>query len=144
MYQYICCCTQCPRPCSRPPLTCTSAGDSRTLRASLGESLVGSLLLSRGSWCIQGSVCALQESVSRVSSGGSVVGLIRGLMPYPGLLHPEPLPCGSPLLTCTFAGDIQTQFWLSLCGISGSWWAQGLFEPSEHLWRVKGLILNVI
>ena len=66
MYQYICCCTQCPRPCSRPPLTCTSAGDSRTLRASLGESLVGSLLLSRGSWCIQGSVCALQESVSRV------------------------------------------------------------------------------
>ena len=88
--------------------------------ASLGQSLVGSLLLSPGSWCIQGSVCALQESVSCVSSGGSVVGLIRGLMSYPGLLHPEPLPCGSPLLTCTFAGDIQTQFWLSLCGISGS------------------------
>ena len=30
--------------------------------ASLGQSLVGSLLLSPGSWCTQSSVCALQES----------------------------------------------------------------------------------
>ena len=35
-------------------------------QASLGQSLVGSLLLSPGSWCAQGSVCALQESVSPV------------------------------------------------------------------------------
>ena len=34
--------------------------------ASLGQSLVGSLLLSPGSWCAHGSVCALQESVSAV------------------------------------------------------------------------------
>ena len=34
--------------------------------ASLGQSLVGSLLLSPGSWCAQGSVCALPESVSPV------------------------------------------------------------------------------
>ena len=27
---------------------------------------------------------------------------------------------------------------------SGSWCAPGMFEPSEHLWRVWGLILNVI
>ena len=32
--------------------------------ASLGQSLVGSLLLSPGSLCAQGFVCALQESVS--------------------------------------------------------------------------------
>ena len=46
--------------------------------ASLGQSLVGSLLLSPGSWCTQGSVCALQESIFRscVSSGSSVVGLM--------------------------------------------------------------------
>ena len=67
-------------------------------QASLGESLVGSLLLSPGSWCAQGSVSARQESISQscVSSGSSVVGLMvnssKGLMPYPGLLHPEPLP----------------------------------------------------
>ena len=45
---------------------------------SLGQSLVGSLLLFPGSWCVQSSVCALQESVSQscVSSGCSVVGLM--------------------------------------------------------------------
>ena len=31
--------------------------------ASLGQSLVGSLLLPPGSWCTQGSVCVLQESI---------------------------------------------------------------------------------
>ena len=35
-------------------------------RASLAQSLVGSLLLSPGSCCTQGFVCALQESVSPV------------------------------------------------------------------------------
>ena len=35
-------------------------------RASLGQSLVGSLLLCPVSWCAQGSVCALQDSVSQV------------------------------------------------------------------------------
>ena len=48
------------------------------LWASLDQSLVGSLLLSPGSWCTQVSVCAFQESVSQscVSSGGSMVGLM--------------------------------------------------------------------
>ena len=47
-------------------------------RASLCQSLVGSLLLSPGSWCTQVSVCVLQESVSqtRVCFGSSVVGLM--------------------------------------------------------------------
>ena len=35
-------------------------------RASLGQSLLGSLLLSPGSWYTQGFVCSLQESVSPV------------------------------------------------------------------------------
>ena len=37
-----------------------------------------------------------------------------------------------------------TQFCLSLCGVPGTWCAQGMFEPSEHLWQVWGLILNAI
>ena len=47
-------------------------------QASLGQILVGSLLLSPGSWCSQGSVYAFQESISQscVSFGSSVVGLI--------------------------------------------------------------------
>ena len=52
---------KCPQLCSRPPPTQASAGDSWTLTGKLGHSLVGSLLLSPGSWCAQGSVCALQS-----------------------------------------------------------------------------------
>ena len=55
-----------------------------------------------------------------------------------------PCPCGSPLLTCTSTGDVQTEFCLSLCGVSGSWCAQHLFELSECLWQIWGLILNAI
>ena len=56
----------------------------------------------------------------------------------------SPCPCGRPLLTHTSVGDTHTQFCLSLCGVSGSWCVQGMFEPSEHLWQVWGLILNMI
>ena len=72
------CYTQCPQPCSQPSLTHASAGDSGHSWASLGQSLVGSLLFSPGSWYIQGFVCALQESISLscVSSGSSMVGLM--------------------------------------------------------------------
>ena len=35
-------------------------------QASLGKSLVRSLLLYPGVWCTQGSVCALKESISPV------------------------------------------------------------------------------
>ena len=67
-----------PQPSSRPPRTHTSAGDSWTVTGKSGQSLVGSLLLYPGSWCTQGSVCALQESIfqSCVSSGSSMVRLM--------------------------------------------------------------------
>ena len=55
----------------------------------------------------------------------------------------SPCPCRRPLPTCTSIGDAQIQFCLSLCGVPGSWCTQGLFEPSERLWREWGLILNV-
>ena len=60
--------------CPRTPLPETP-GHSQ---ASVGQSLVESLLLSPGSWCAQGFVCALQESVSQscVNSGSSTVGLM--------------------------------------------------------------------
>ena len=63
-------------------------------------------------------------------------------MPYPRLLHPGPLSLRQSTADPYLTGDTQTQFCLSLCGISGSWCAQGLFEPSECLWRAWALILN--
>ena len=56
----------------------------------------------------------------------------------------SPWPFGSPLMIHTLTGDTQTQFCLSLCWFSVSWCTQGLFESSESLWQVSGLILNVI
>ena len=90
-------------------------------QASLGQSLVGSLLLSPGSWCAQCYVCALQESVSPVlCKFWQLCSWINGNLLQQGLCHTllcctqSPCPCGRPLLTCIFAGDTQTQFWLSL------------------------------
>ena len=61
-----------PRRPTPPPET---PGHSRE---SLGQSLVGSLLLSPGSWCTQ-ILFVLSKSLfpqSHVSSGGSMVGLM--------------------------------------------------------------------
>ena len=112
--------------------------------------LWGSLLLSPGSWCTQSFVCALQESVSPVLCkfwqlycGVNGNHLPRGLMQYPGLLYPKPLPLRqstADLYLCRrHSNTVLSQ---SLWGL----WvlvAQGLFEPSERLWQVWGLILNV-
>ena len=120
-------------------------------QASLGQSLGGSLLFSPGSWCAQSFVCALQESVCPVlCKFWWLYGGVNGDPLQEGLCHTQvyciqsPCPCSDPLLTRISIGDTQTQFRLSLCGVSGSWCTQGLFEPSEHLWWVWGLILNVI
>ena len=63
------------------------------------------------------------------------------------LLHPEPRPCGRPLLTHTSARDTQT-----LKGRSGSVSVGSLgpglhnvlFEPSKNLWWKWDLTLNLI
>ena len=146
-----------PKPAEghhRPTAPLETLGHSQ---ATLSQSLVGSLLLYPGSLSTQGSVCAHRESIfqSCVSSGSSMVGLmvtsskrayaipICCTQPYPSLLYPEPLPLWQSLLTHTCTGGVQTQFCLSLCGVPGSWCAQGLFEPSESLWQGCSLILNV-
>ena len=82
---------------------------------SLGQSLEGSLILSPGSWCTQGFVCALQESVSPVlcmfwQLPGGVNGDIfqEGLCQTQVCCTQSPCPCGRPLLTCASTGDTLT------------------------------------
>jgi len=84
-------------------------------QASLGQSLVGSLLLSPGSWCAQGFVCARQECVSPVlRKFWQLYGGVNGDLFQEGLCHTQvyctqsPCPCSSPLLTHTSIGDTQT------------------------------------
>ena len=88
-------------------------------QANVGQFLVGSLLLSPGSWYTQGFICALQEPVSPVLCksrwfcGGLMVTSSRRAYAIPSPLHPEPLQQD----TRSSTGDTQTQFRLSLCGL---------------------------
>ena len=100
---------------------------------------------------MQAFVCALQESVSSVlCKFWWLYDGVNGNLLQEGLCYTQvyctqsPCPLNSPLLTRTSSGDTQTQFCLSLYGVSGSWYTQGMFEPSGHLWRVWGLMLNTI
>ena len=132
-----------PFPCSRPLLTHTSTGDTQT---QFWLSLRG----VSEPWCAQGFVCALKNLFPQLWKFWQLYGVVNGDLLQEGLgltqvcCTQSPCPCDRPLLTHTSAGDTQTQFWLSLCGVSGSWCIQGLFEPSECLWQIKGLILNTI
>ena len=93
-------------------------------QASLGQSLVGSLLLSPASWCAQGFVCPLPECVSPVlCKFWQLYGGFNGDLLQEGLCHTQvyctqsPCPCNSALLTRTFSGDTQTVLSQSLWGL---------------------------
>ena len=64
------------------------------------------------------------KSMFPKSCVSSVVGLKlpppRGLIPYPGLLHPEPLPLQQSTAD-PYLCRRHSQFCLSLCGVSGCW-----------------------
>ena len=109
--------------------------------ASLGQPLVGSLLLSPRSWCTEGFVCALQEFVSPVlCKFWWLHGGVNGYLLQEGLSHTEvcctqrPCPCSRPLLTHTSAEDTQTLKGRSDSVSLGSPDVhEVLFEPSKHL-----------
>ena len=72
--------------------------------ACLDQFLVGSLLLSPGSWCAQGFVCALQEFISQSCKFWQLCGGVNGDLLQEGLCHTQvcctqsPCPCSRPLL----------------------------------------------
>ena len=144
-------CTQSPQACSRPLLIRTSTGDSWTPTGKSGSVSCG--VSAPFSWVLVHTrfyLCPSSVYFPVLCKFWWLYGGVNGDLLQEGLCHTQvcctqsPRPCGSPLLTRTSAGDAQTQFCLSLCGVSGSWSAQGLFEPSEHLWQLWILILNAI
>ena len=59
-------------------------------QASLGQALAGSLLLSPGSWCVQGFICVLHESVSPVlCKFWCLYGGVNGNLVQEGLRHTQ-------------------------------------------------------
>ena len=69
---------QCPQPCLRPAPAHASSGDCWTLMGKSGQSFVGSLLFSPGSWCTQILFVPSKSLFPQfcVSSGSSMVGLM--------------------------------------------------------------------
>ena len=136
-------------------------------RASLGQTLVGSLLLYPGSWCTQGSVCALQESIpqSCVSSGNPIVGLMvtcsketydiprstAPRAPDPAAVHCWPVPPQETLKHSSVSVSVGSlgpgayKVCLSPLSISGGYgvWFQTWFCPSYHLTEASPLPLDV-
>ena len=94
---------------------------------SLGQSILGLLLLFPGCWYAQSFVCAVQESVSpALCKFWQLYGRVNGDLLQEGLCHTQvcctqrPCPCSRPLLTHTSTGDTHTHVSFSLCGASGS------------------------
>ena len=108
-------------------------------QANLGQSLVGSLILSLRSCCVQGFPSKSLFFQSCVSFGGSMVGLMatssKRTYTTPSSAAPRaPAPPLQVILKHSKASLSQ-----SLWGLLVS-----TFCLSECLWRVWGLILNVI
>ena len=152
------CHTQCLDPAAghhRPTPPPDAPGHPQT---SLGQSLVGSLLLSLGSWCTQGvfcvcvCVCALQQSASPVLCKlWQFYDGVDGDLLQVGLCHTQvcciqsPCPCCRPLPTHTSTGDTQilnSRSGSVSVGFPGEY--KVLFESSACLWQVWGFILNTI
>ena len=119
------CCTQCPQPCTADPHFCQRLLDThRQVWVSL---LWGhcSFLLGPGVHKVLFVPSKSLFPQSCVSSGGSMVGLMatssKRLMPYPGLLHPEPLPLRQSTadLQClhsnTFLAQSLWGLWVLVC-----------------------------
>ena len=125
------CYTQCPQPCIRPLLTHTSARDSWTLTSKSGSVSCGVSapffwVLLRTKFCL----CLTRVCFPVLCKFWQLYGGVNGNLLQEGLCRTKvcctqsPCPCGSPLLTRTSTGATQTQFCLSLCGISGFVWAR--------------------
>ena len=136
--------TQCPWPCTRPPPTSTSTGDSWILTGKSGSvSFRGhcSFLLGPGVHKVLfvSSKSLLPQSC--VSSGGFVVGFVTtsSMRAYaiPRSIAPEPLPlwqATADLYLCRRHSNTQRQSDSVSVGSPSA--HKVLFEPSDRLWWV--------
>ena len=116
LLQKVPCCTQCPRLCSRPPLTYASTRDSWTLMGMSGPvscgviaPFSGILVHTRFGLCPPRVYLAVLCKLWQLSGG------VNGDLLQESLCHNQvyciesPCPFSSPLLTRTSSGDIQIQ-----------------------------------
>ena len=99
----------------RPKPLTETLGHSQT---SLGKSLVGSLLLSPGSWCTRFCLRPPRVYFPVLCKFWQLYGGVNGDFLQEGLCHTQvcctqsPCPCSRPLPTRTSTGDTHTPFCL--------------------------------
>ena len=130
------CYTQCPQPCSRPPPTHASAGESWTLIGKSGSVSCGvtaplSWVLVHTRFCLCPARVCFPVACKFLWLYGKDNGdlLQEALCHTPVCCTQSPCPCSSPLLTKHSSDSVP----VGLCGVSVCWCTQGMFEPSEHL-----------
>ena len=105
------CCTHCPQPCSRPPATHASAGDSWTLQGKSGS--VSSGVTAPLSWFLVHTgfcLCPPRVYFLVLYKFWQLYGAVNGDLLQEGLCHTQsPWPCGRPLLTHASTGDSWTR-----------------------------------
>ena len=136
-----------PQPCSRPPPTQASRGESRTPTGKSGAVSCG--VTAPFSWVLvhRFLLCPPRVYFPVLCKFWQLYGGVNGDLlkraytiprstapraPAPAVDHCRP---GPPQETLKHSSG-------SVSGVPGSWCAQGLFEPSERLWQECGLILN--
>ena len=112
--------TQCPQPCSRPPRTHASAGDSWTFTGKSRSVSYGVTAPSPGSWRTRFSLCLPKVYFPVLCKFWWLSGGVNGDLLQEGLYLTHvcctqcPCPCGRPLLTCTSTGEAQMSLILSM------------------------------
>ena len=111
--------------------------------ASLGQSFVVSLLLSPGSWCKQGSVCALKESISQscVSSGSCMVGLMATSSKRAHAILKSAVPRALPLGQST--ADPYLHRRCSDIVLSQSLWGSCVLVCTRYVWALWASLAGV-
>ena len=106
-------------PCSRPPPNHASAGESWTLTSKSGSDSCGvTAPFSSVLVCTRFYLCLPRICFPDLCKFWWLYGGVNGNLLQEGLCHTQvcctqsPCLCSRPLLTHTFAGDTQTQFWL--------------------------------
>ena len=100
------CYTQCPQPCSRPPLTHASTGDSWTLMGKSGSVSCGvTAPFSRVLMHTRSCLCSPESGSPVLCKFWQLCGGVNGNLLQEGLCHTQVYctqsPCSSPLLTRT-------------------------------------------
>ena len=115
-------------------------------QVSLGQSLVGSLPLSPGSWCTKFCLCPPRVCFPTLCKFWCLYGGVNGDLFQEVLCHTQVCWTRAPVPAAVHCWPVPPQEMLTV--LSQSLWspwvlfAQSLFEASESLWREWGLILK--